>query len=892
MIRLSVIMFSVLCLGLYSKLLAAEPDTGGDQTKAAWLLPVPELEADTETPSLADVLPHSWGDDISSHAQIERYLNALAKAEPDRTRLEQYGASYEGRPLYYLVITSAENMQRLDEIRAANLRLADPRITAQPAADEIIAEAPALVWLAYCIHGNEISPSDAALLTAYHLLADRREETAELLDKLVVFIDPLQNPDGRDRFVNVYRETRGRFPQSNPFASEHVERWPGGRFNHYLFDMNRDWFLHSQTESHGRATSFLKWYPQVYVDAHEMGRNNTYFFPPPREPINHLILAHQKEWFERVGRRQAKWFDQYGFRYTTREIFDEFFPGYGSSWPLYHGSLGILWEQASSRGLVVDRDDETQLHYRDGVRHHYVSGLATLEVAAEHRETLLRDFYNSRQRALQLGQEGPTRDYFLLEHPRPGRAARLAKLLVDNGIEVQRLAQSLTAACTDARSGEVRECTIPPGSYHVPVAQPAGRMVRVLLDRHTDMGEEFIKRQLRRQQNRQRHEIYDITAWSVPLIFGVDCLASGEPLKIESVAWSPDDRLGAADIPQASVAYLIPGDDDGAMLALSSWLREGLRVHVADRPLTLGGKDFPRGTLIVHVHENLDKVHDVVRAAAGKWQLTVVPSDTAFVDRGANLGGPFVRWVKPPKAALLVDRPARYSVGHTWHLFDQYLEYPLTRVPGRFLASFDLDEYDVLVLPDGSYSGPNAPSERTVGRIKQWVQQGGTLIVVEGAAAWATGENVGLLASSVIRKPVESNGSSDSSDEENSTKPETEPPATVPGTFLRASVYDDHWVTFGYRPDIDVLMSSNTILKPLEPNKGRNLVTFAPEDELLVSGFCWPDTMHLMAETPYAMHQPLGAGHVIAFSDDPNYRAMSPELQRMFINAVFFGPGH
>ena len=319
-----------------------------DKDNPGWLLPMPEVDADPKVPTLKQINGHGWGEDISSHAEIERYLRALNEAAPDRTRLVRYGQTIEKRGLYYLAITGPKNLARLDEIREANLRLADPRKTTPEQAKTIAESNPAIVWMAYGVHGDEISSGDAALLTAYHLLADRRATTRQMLEKVVVILDPMQNPDGRDRFVNFHREGRGVAPDPEPLAAERVQRWATGRHNHYLFDMNRDWFLQTQVETRTRIAAYLQWQPHVTIDAHEMGSNSEYYFDPPADPILELITPKQRDWFARFGTRQGRRFDQYGFPYTSREVYDAFYPGYGSTWPTLHGSIGILWEQAGA----------------------------------------------------------------------------------------------------------------------------------------------------------------------------------------------------------------------------------------------------------------------------------------------------------------------------------------------------------------------------------------------------------------------------------------------------------------------------------------------------------------------------------------------------------------
>ena len=873
-------------------------DDPSDRASESWLLPIPELDADAKIPKLQEVVGHGWAQDISSHSQIERYLQALVAAAPDRTLLESYGKSYEGRALYYLVISAPENISRLETIRENNLRLADPRVSSPEEARHLVEKAPAIVWLAYSVHGNETSSSDAALITAYHLLADQRETTQQILKDVVVIIDPLQNPDGRERFVNVYRETRGAFPQEEFLASEHTERWPGGRFNHYLFDMNRDWFLQSQVETQGKVAAYLRWQPQIYVDAHEMGRDAHYYFDPPMDPINDLILPNQRAWFQRLGREQAHRFDQYGFPYTTREMFDAFYPGYGSTWPTMQGAIGILWEQAGVRGKVIARSDETKLHYHDGVRHHYISGLSTIETASRHRELLLSDFYQARSDGVRSGRQGPVQDYFLLEGEKPSRCAQLAEMLTRSGVEVHRVKAAVQVKATSTNHGESGEHSIPAGSYHISLSQPASRLVRILLERHSDMGEEFIKRQLDRLERRLPDEIYDVTAWSLPLSFGVNCLAVSGATEIESERVLEVNLGGQVKGGPAKLAYLVSAEDDGVPRALAQWLQSGLRVHIADQPLKLNGVRFSKGSLILKVHENPESLHDQVSDAAVKFGLTIHATDTGLVDEGAHLGGPDVRWVKPARVAMVVDRPASYTVGHTWYLFDQFLQYPVTRVAGRLLGSLDLTKYNVLIMPDGNYTDQDAPSDRTVARIQDWVQSGGTLIVVKGAAAWASGDKVKLLSAKAEKKPAKSLGPAQPGSEAAppagpaAEKQQGEPPDPVPGAFLRATTYDDHWVTFGMPRNLSLLMNGNLILTPMKPTEGRNLVSFVPQDKLLASGFCWPETLKQLAGKPYVLYQAHGEGHVVAFTDDPNFRAMCPEAQRLFWNAVLLGAAH
>ncbi|MEM9826303.1 MAG: M14 family zinc carboxypeptidase [Planctomycetota bacterium] len=885
-----------------------------------WLLPMPGLQPDPKIPSSKDVLRYDWGVDISDSFRIETYLRKLSNAAPKRSRFVRYGTTHEGRPLHYLVISSPRNIDRIDEIKSLGEVLADPKL---PAAEHarIMDDFPVIVWLACAVHGNEISTSEAAMLSAYHLLADQRESMAAMLEKVVVVIDPLQNPDGRDRFVNVYRETRGVFPQSHATANEHTERWPNGRTNHYWFDMNRDWFRQSQIETQAKVAAYLQWQPQIYIDAHEMGANSSFYFPPPADPKNPLILPSQLNWFGKLGRHQAGWFDRYGFGYMTREVYDAFYPGYGSEWPTLQGGLGVLWEQASARGKIIDRNDDTQLTYRDGIRNNYVSALSTIEFAAAHRRELLQHFHRARVKAVREGSEGDLQHYFL-RRDRPHRSADLAVMLGRNGIRVDVLTEPLQAETKNVRTGERSVSTLRAGTFHIPLAQPCSRLIEALLSRNIDMDETFLRKQLERNQLRLPDEIYDVTAWSVPLAFDVECHAAGQIDSIRSEPWRPDalgqpETIPPATIPPAKVAYLIPGTD-GAVRLAANLLQQDVRLHVADESFVLGGRTYDPGTLIAKVADNDDKLLGRLRDAAAKFDVQVVPTDTAYVDRGAHMGGQKVRYVKPPKVLLVVHQPTNYSSGHTWHLFDQLLAYPTTRVNGGNFASVDLDAFNTIVLPDGNYVDHRNFAKSTRDKIQAWVRGGGTLITLRGATAWAASEPIGLIKNQVLKRkiPKASKASKKSSNASDEAFLEVTPD-NVSGAFFRADVFGQHWVTYQYRPKFDVFYSGNLILGPTPENEGRSLVTFGTVivgdetignetsgndtsgndtsgngQDLLSSGFCWPENLGLLSGSPYAVHRSIGAGHIVAFVDDPNFRAMYPSLQRLFINAAMFGASH
>ena len=477
----------------------------------------PGAAYDSKIPTVRQVLGYEPGDKVTSHAGLVKYMDALAAAMPTRIKVFEYGESWEGRKLIYAAVGSrpiSANWPRSRAGSSASPTLARRRRRTR---GRLIAGLPAVVWLSYGVHGNEISSPDAALLTAYHLLAARNDKIVEdVLAKVVVLIDPTQNPDGRDRFVNYFEQARGLVPDASPSAAEHNEPWPGGRANHYLFDLNRDWIGLTQPEILSQVKALREWLPLVYVDLHEMGANSTYFFTPESDPYNPNLTPNQRTSLTLFGKNNAKWFDKYGFDYFTREEYDAFYPGYGASWPFYYGALSMTYEQASVRGLVVRRSDETLLTFRDTVRHHFVASISTLETAAVNREKLLSDFYQYRVTAIEEGRKEPIQEYILPRGRDAGATDKLAGILMEHGIEVNR-------AKAPFKAGEKKYAA---GTYVVPMAQPSKRFIRTLLDPETKMDDKFVAAEEARRKLKQRTEIYDVTAWSLPLLFNVEAIAS------------------------------------------------------------------------------------------------------------------------------------------------------------------------------------------------------------------------------------------------------------------------------------------------------------------------------------------------------------------------------
>jgi hypothetical protein len=871
----------------------------------------PGASYDPRIPTYRQVLDYDPGERITSHEGILRYLEALEAASP-RIKVFEFGRSWEGRKLVYAAVGSEANMRRLPEIRGAMQRLADPRKTPEAEARKLMAGVPAVIWLSYGVHGNEISSPDAALYTAYHLLAVRNDRMVDqILANTVVLLCPTQNPDGRDRFVNYYEQNRGLEPDASPAAAERNEVWPGGRSNHYLFDMNRDWIALTQPEIRGQVKVLLEWFPLVYVDLHEMGAESTYFFSPEADAYNPNLTTRQRSSLELFGRNNARWFDQYGFDYFTRETFDAFYPGYGASWPGYQGAVAMTYEQASARGLVVRKSNGTLMHFRDTVQKHFVASLSTAETAAANRARLLGDFYNYRATAIEEGGKGPVKEYILPRGRDAGATDKLAGLLAIEGVEVLRSTEAF-------RSGG-RE--FPAGSYVVRMAQPSKRLIRNLLDPDTPMDQPFLKAEEQRRRAKQRTEIYDVTAWSLPLMFNVEAVASAE---ISSGPFQPAAPSltvpGQVHGDKAGVAYLVPWGSAASGRLLAAALRADLRILSSDRAFSINGRTYPSGTLIFKVKDNPPAMSGRLTELAASTGAEIYSTDSSWVDEGVNFGSNRVVEIRKPAIAMAWDTPTQASAaGAARFVLERQYGYPVTPIRTAQISTADLSRFQVLILPPGSgYSRALGPEG--VRRIKEWVAGGGTLIGLAEAVGFLSEKGVDLLAvaqenlareseaakrpegAAPAAAPATPAPASDTrvpgkllgteADYRKAIQADREAPDSVSGVILRARLDPNHWITAGMGETVNAVVAGRAIYTPIKLDKGVNAAYFEAPDKLLASGYLWEENRKQLAFKPLLVVQPQGRGYAIGFTADPNFRAYVDGLNTLFLNAVFRGPAH
>jgi hypothetical protein len=864
----------------------------------------PGVAYDPSIPTMNEVLGYHPGERITSHTGLMTYLEALATAAPDRMKIVEYAKSWEGRKLVYAFVGSADYIGRLDTISLQMKQLADPRQTSPADADNLIASLPAIVCLSYGVHGNEISSPDAALLTAYHMLAAQNDDVVNTIrGQAILMIDPTQNPDGRDRFVHNFEISEGLEADASPLAAEHNEPWPGGRTNHYYFDLNRDWLALTQPETRGRIKTLQEYFPPVFVDLHEMGSNASYYFAPEAVPYNPHLAKDQRESLQLFGKNNAKWFDHYGFSYFTREVFDAFYPGYGASWPSYYGSVAMTYEQASARGLLVKRSDETTMHFRDSVWHHFVSSISTSETAAVNRKKLLDDFYAYRQSAIEEGRTESIKAYIL---PRVGNTSSIDKLVAVlnyQGVEIMQ-------AKAGFRSGG-RE--YPVGSYVISLAQPTKRLIRTLMDVDVPMEESFVEEQERRRSKRIGDQIYDVTAWSMPLMYNIESVPSSQTVlgdfELVNPVMTPPGKINGGE---AEVAYLVPWGTQGAGRLLASALQTGLRVSSSDLAFAQEDRRYPAGTLIFLVKDNPTNLHANLSRIAQFSGAEVFAVNTSWVIEGPNFGSNNVVHMPKPRIAMAWDQPTRSNnAGATRFVIERQIGYPVTPIRTAQMGRADLSGFDVILLPSPGFSGggyKGVLGDKGVSRLKEWVRNGGTVVAIGGGAVtFLADEGTGLLATA-RENLVSSDDTKKVDDPENgrvsgrilSTEddylkaiaPDENTPPPAQGVLLRAKLDLDHWLSAGIDQQVNALVTGSNVFSLLKLNQGRNVAVYLGPDEILASGFLWEGSVEQMAYKPLLMVQQHGRGMAIGFTADPNYRAYMDGLNILLMNAIFRAPAH
>lgn len=818
-------------------------------------------------PSPADVLGWEMGERFTDVPSVYRYFDVLAGAS-DLVSVEPYGASWEGRPLVQVVVASAAHRARLDDILAANRELSDPD-TPVERAEEIISTNPAVVYFSYGVHGNESSSTEAALWTAWDL-ASNAPAVAGVLDSVVVVIDPVVNPDGRNRYVDFYRSARGPVANPNPATREHREPWPGGRTNHYFFDLNRDWTWMSQVETRDRLATWDRWTPQVHVDFHEMSPNSSYFFFPPATPINPIYPEHVSRWSHRIGDGNAAAFDREGWLYFTEESYDLFYPGYGDSWPSLLGSIGMTYEQAGggSAGLAYERTDGSILTLEQRARHHRIAGQATLNTVMEGRSDLLSGFAEF-HRTVDEGLpdillvpsrgDGPVAD---------GRLQALLRHLDAQGIRYEQAVDEFAAQATPHPGWSVRD-RFPAGTIRVPARQPRGRLAVTLLQAETVLDATYS---------------YDISAWSLPFGYGVEAHAVNEVSGAEWQAGAPN--WPATDAIATSEPYGVlvrPGFDRWP--ALAAFLADGGRGRVLADTFRIGDTHYPRGTIFLPRAMN-DGLVERLRNA----DLEAVAEEihTGITTTGPDLGTGGAGTLMLPRIVLLGgEGTSSGSFGAHRYFLDHRLGLPYDAVsPGSF-SSLALDDVDVVIVPEGG-GVRGALGEAGMERLEDWVRGGGTVVAVgSGATAMGSMGGVEVRRSAGPEEGDRIGRALRTVEERQLERWESQ----TPGTILEVEMDPGHPLAFGAgtqdRIDRSFVLSTGTGFEPDESFE--TAAWFSGEADGL-SGVIGEATVDRLRRSSWLVQRGLGRGSLILFADDPLFRIMWYSGFQLYSNAVLLGP--
>lgn len=786
--------------------------------------------------SPAEFLGYELGDSFTRHHKVVEYYQQLAAADPDRVVLEKYGETNEGRPLYLVFLGSKNSISNREQIRVNHLKT-------------LIGESTkdySIVWLSYNVHGNESVSTEASMKTAFELLTEK----SHFLDNTLVIIDPCINPDGRDRYVNWYNQTKNKRIQPDPNSAEHFEPWHSGRTNHYVFDLNRDWVWMTQVESEARLPLYQKWQPQIHVDFHEQGVNQPYYFAPAAEPLHEVITDFQKQFQDEIGRNHAKYFDANGWLYFTKERFDLLYPSYGDTYPTFHGAIGMTYEQGGSgrAGLAIRNSEGNLLTLKDRIEHHFTTGISTVEMASKNGERLQREMANF----VQEGLDDP-KTYILSGNTDNLKA--LTQLLDKHQINYGQGKGSLVSGY-DYRSQTQKRIKADENSLIIPAGQTKNKLIQVLLEPRTKLSDSIT---------------YDITAWSLPFTYDVNAL-----LSTKKVPYNNGYSVSSiAAIEKGAFAYVMNYNGFSSLKALAALLDRGMTVRTSYSDFKIAKNSFQAGSSILLAAEN-PNLENTLEHISQEFEVSFKAVSTGFVDQGKDFGSPSVTKTKAIKIALLKGNGiSSYNFGEWWHFLENDLDYPVSVLDTEYLGYYDLDNYDVLIMPDGNYRGFN---DNTLNSIEKWVSDGGKLIAQSGAlSALSRQGNFNIKLK------------------------DTEQPSTDPllpyelqeregiknyitGAVFKTKVDSTHPVAYGYDSNYYGLKLNSEAYELLPSG---NLASFAG-DTTPIAGFAGSNTLEPLSNSLFIGAENHGRGNVVYFTDNPVFRGFWFGAKRFVANALFF----
>lgn len=806
---------------------------------------------DSSIPTPEEFLGYPIGKQHTRHDQIVAYFYKLAEVS-NRAEIEIYGHTHESRKLVMLRVSTPENLNNLESIKAEHLKFVDPNQSPTNYND-----VPVFIQLGYNVHGNEPSSSEAALLTAYTLVASNNPEVTNYLNNSVIFIDPTINPDGRDRHTQWANQFQAKSLVSDGSDAEHNEAWPRGRTNHYWFDLNRDWLLAVHPESQGKLNWYHQWYPNVVTDFHEMGTNSNHFFEPMK-PIGSQDPIMPKENYEDLNNMFAPYFasalDKIGSFYYTKESFDGTYPGYGSSYPDLQGGLALLFEQASSRGHIQDTD-YGKITFAFTIRNQYVSGFATIKAAVENK-AYLREYQQKFFKSA-MTKKAPTgfAAYEFGDAYDMNRNKAFVDYLLKHKIKVY-------------KNGD---------KYTVPLKQPQHRMVQTMFETY----------------NKYRDSVfYDASAWSVANFYNMDYRGL-KSANLGTEVTPENNTITVAKVQLADYAYIIDYDDYNAPAVLYYMQSKGLTVASAFKPFSIktnnGNKNFNYGTLLVPVSKqkkSSQEVYKIVSDAQSKYKVPMYTTDSGYSLTGIDLGSNNFRALKKPKAAMLIgDGVSSTEAGEVWHLLDTRVHMPITKIQMRSFRSANLDKYNTLVMVSGSYSVLDSIQRQ---KLKDWTSKGNTLITIAGGSKWVIDRK--LVKEELTKKPKPKKDENPKAVER---KPYVDAGENIGRERLGGSIFEvdldlTHPLGFGYRNNKLPVYKNNNVF--IAPSKSQYSTVAKYTKNPHIDGYISDTNLNTYLKPSASLIvSPLGRGRVVMFADNPNFRGAWYGTNKLFLNALFLG---
>lgn len=807
-------------------------------------------------------LGYALGEQFTYHHKVVDYFRYVAD-NSSSVKFEEYGSTYEGRPLLVAYVGTEENLSRLEEISRNNLQRAG---VAEGNAKE---GGPAIVWLSYNVHGNESVSTEASMAVLHTLASGVNENAEEWLKNTVIIIDPTVNPDGRDRYANWYNRVGSRIPNPNPDALEHHEPWPGGRANHYLFDLNRDWAWQTQAESQQRMALYNQWLPHIHADFHEQGIESPYYFAPAAEPFHAYITYWQREFQTTIGLNNTKYFDENGWLYFTRERFDLFYPSYGDTYPTFNGAIGMTYEQGGSgrAGLAVLTAEEDTLTLSDRIAHHYAASLSTIEATSENAAMVVENFEQFFKNSSN-NPPGQYKSYLVPAENNQDKIRELRRLLDLHQINYGEASRSKTYNGWSYKDAAITSFRANSGDIVIRASQPKAVLLQVLFEPESTLSDSVT---------------YDITAWSVPYMLGLEAYATAEEIPTQALQELPAYELSITS--EKPYAYLLEWNSLEDVKFLSSLLNAGVKVRYAEEPFTTNNRRYGRGTLIItrRGNEQLGAQFDfIVKEAAREWERPLQAVETGFVAEGKDFGSGSVRYLKAPKVAVLGgDGVSSLAFGEVWHYFEQQIGYPINVIGTDYANKVDWNAYDVLIIPNGNYG--EVLEESFLSKLVGWVRGGGRLILLQNAI------------SAVTQKPSFGIEAKEASDKLELKEPqallavyENRERESIshynPGSIYKVSLDESHPLAFGYGNEYFSLKTNSDAYKYLK--EGWNVGTIRSADAL-VSGFVGSEAKKAIAETIVFGVEEKGRGEIIYMTDNPLFRAFWQGGKLLFSNAVF-----